>query len=174
MAVHHEVLVAARRLGAEHGDWTFTPDEIVRALPHLNASTIRTHVTSRCCSNAPANHPHRWPYFERIARGRYRVLAAVRGRTLHASEARASYEASSRGPLRDAIHTVISPSDGYFVAECLEIPVVTQGRTLDEMVANLKDAIALHLEGEDLSSLGLSSTPRLVLSYETALSGATP
>lgn len=170
MPVHEEVLIAARRLGAEREDWTFTPDEVVRALPHLNASSVRTHVTSRCCVNAPANHPHRWEYFQRIARGVYRVLPAVRGRKPRVSESRAEYKTDRQSSLRAAIHSVISRSDKYFVAECLEIPVVSQARTLDEMVANLKEAIALHLEGEHLPSLGLSLSPRLVLTFETSLS----
>jgi predicted RNase H-like HicB family nuclease len=37
-----------------------------------------------------------------------------------------------------------------YVAECLELTVVTQGATLDEVVQNLQEAVALHLEGEDL------------------------
>lgn len=56
--------------------------------------------------------------------------------------------------LQHTIKAVIRPGDqsGY-VAECLEIPVVTQGRTLDETVANLREAAALHLEDEDLDEL---------------------
>ena len=33
------------------------PVEIVRALPHLDPGTVRTHIVSRCCVNAPKNHP---------------------------------------------------------------------------------------------------------------------
>ena len=57
MAIHEEVLAAARRIGRDRRDWTFRPDEIVRVLPHLNAGTVRTHVTSRCCVNAPRTIP---------------------------------------------------------------------------------------------------------------------
>ena len=46
--------------------------------------------------------------------------------------------------------------------------MVTQGRTLDEVVANLREAIGLHLEGEDLALLGLAAAPRIALSYELA------
>ena len=179
MPVHEDVLAAARRLGAERGDWTFTPDEIVRALPHLNPSTVRTHVTSRCCDNAPKNHPHKWAYFRRVDRGVYKVLPAMRGdtrsraRSARVAESRSRYGATVATSARDAIHGVLSRSAGHFVAECLEIAVVTQGRTLDETIANLKEAIALHLEGEDPASLGLAPSPRLVVTYETALSGAT-
>ena len=43
-----------------------------------------------------------------------------------------------------------------YVAECLELAVVTQGATLDEVVQNLQEAVALHLEDEDLQELILS------------------
>lgn len=43
-----------------------------------------------------------------------------------------------------------------FVAECLELPIVTQGNTLDEVTHNLREAILLHLEGEELTQLGLA------------------
>lgn len=65
------------------------------------------------------------------------------------------------------IKAVIRPGDhsGY-VAECLEISVVTQGRTLDEVVANLKEAVSLHLDGEDLAALGLFANPTVVITME--------
>jgi len=70
-------------------------------------------------------------------------------------------------PLQHTIKVVIRPGEqsGY-VAECLEIPVVTQGATLDEVTANLKEAVELHLEGEDLSEWGLASRPTLVVTFE--------
>ena len=49
---------------------------------------------------------------------------------------------------------------------------MTQGRTLDEVVSNLRDALTLHLEGEDLDSLGLTTSPRLVVTYESSLENA--
>jgi len=56
---------------------------------------------------------------------------------------------------QQTIKAVIRPGEesGY-VAECLEIAVVTQGRTLDETVRHLKEATALHLEGENLAAAG--------------------
>ncbi len=51
---------------------------------------------------------------------------------------------------RYTIQAVIYPGDeGGYVAECLDLAVVTQGRTLDETVQSLREAIQLHLEGED-------------------------
>lgn len=70
---------------------------------------------------------------------------------------------------RYTIQVAIYPGDesGY-VAECLNLPVVTQGRTLDETVQNLREAIALHLKGEDMESLGLVPNPPVLVSMEMA------
>ena len=51
---------------------------------------------------------------------------------------------------------------------------MTQGRTLDEVVSNLREALSLHLEGEDLDSLGLTRSPRLVVTYESRLEHGHP
>ncbi len=72
-------------------------------------------------------------------------------------------------PTRDTIHAVLQRDEGVYVAECLEVAVVTQGRTADEVLSNLQEAIALHLEGEDLQALGLSEEPRLVVTYEVPM-----
>ena len=171
MPVHEEVLIAAIRIGGERGDWTFTPNEIVRALPHQNERTVRTHVVSRCCLNAPKNHPHKWDYFRRIAHGRYEVLAARRPSPPERQRrSERSFKKEKTSVVRrDTIHAVISKSEDVFVAECLEVAVVTQGHTLDESLANLREALDLHLDGEDLGALGLSDSPRLSVTYEMSL-----
>jgi predicted RNase H-like HicB family nuclease len=51
--------------------------------------------------------------------------------------------------VQDTIHAVISRSDGMYVAECVEVAVVTQAETQDRTIANLREALDLHLEGED-------------------------
>ncbi|OQX22011.1 MAG: toxin-antitoxin system, antitoxin component, HicB family protein [Candidatus Altiarchaeales archaeon A3] len=38
----------------------------------------------------------------------------------------------------------------YYCARCLNIDVFTQGKTIDEVVNNLKEAVSLHLEDENL------------------------
>jgi predicted RNase H-like HicB family nuclease len=62
--------------------------------------------------------------------------------------------------LQHTIKAIVYPGDesGY-VAECVEIAVVTQGRTLDETMRNLREAVALHLDGEDLAEFGLAPNP---------------
>jgi len=69
--------------------------------------------------------------------------------------------------LQHTIKAFIRKGEKYYVAECLEIPVVTQGLTLDEAVSNLQEAVALHLQGEDLEELGLAPNPTLIVTIET-------
>ncbi len=52
------------------------------------------------------------------------------------------------------------------MAECIDLSVVTQGQSLDETIANLREAIALALEGEDLDELGLVPHPALIITME--------
>jgi predicted RNase H-like HicB family nuclease len=56
--------------------------------------------------------------------------------------------------------------DQYYVAECLDLPVTTQALTLDELAVNIREAVGLHLEGEDLSALGLAPNPTILASLE--------
>src|ERR687892_2431589 len=74
LPVHEQVLDAARRVADAAG--TFRLRDVVAALPHLNAGTVRTHVSSRCCVNAPAHHQTRWPYFRARGRGEYQLQGA--------------------------------------------------------------------------------------------------
>ena len=60
----------------------------------------------------------------------------------------------------------------FYVAECVEVAVVTQGKTLDETVANLREAVALHLEGEDLGEIGLAPDPWILITFELELASA--
>lgn len=71
------------------------------------------------------------------------------------------------GVRRYTIQAMVYPGDesGY-VAECLDLAVVTQGKTLDKTVENLREAIQLHLEGEDLEEMGLMPSPPVLITME--------
>ncbi len=68
--------------------------------------------------------------------------------------------------MQRTIKAFVRKGDTSYVAECLEISVVTQGKTLDETVANLEEAVALHLEGEAPADFGLSPDPTLLVTLE--------
>ena len=71
--------------------------------------------------------------------------------------------------LQRTINAVVHRGESRYVAECLEVAVVTQGETLDETLANLQEAVGLHLEGEDLEALGLAPDPALLVTMELDL-----
>lgn len=77
MVCHDEVRDAAYHLATLSASGTFTVDAIVAELRRRGCShnerTIRTHVTSRMCANAPDHHPVVYHDFWRVAHGVYRL-----------------------------------------------------------------------------------------------------
>jgi predicted RNase H-like HicB family nuclease len=74
--------------------------------------------------------------------------------------------------MNKTIKAYIYRGEKYYIGECVEISVVTQGRTVDETISNLREAISLHLEGENLEELGLSPEPNLLIIMEEPISVA--
>lgn len=68
--------------------------------------------------------------------------------------------------MKKIIQVHIYKGEKYYVAECLDLPVVTQGKTLDELAANLKEAIGLQLEGENLADFDLAPQPSVLANLE--------
>jgi predicted RNase H-like HicB family nuclease len=68
--------------------------------------------------------------------------------------------------MKHNIQAYIYKGEEYYVAECIEISVVTQGKTLDETIANLQEAVSLHLEGEDPAEFGLVENPTILVIME--------
>ena len=69
--------------------------------------------------------------------------------------------------LQRTIKATIRPGDeSGFVGECVEVAVVTQGKTVDETIHNLQEAVALHLEGENPADFGLADRPSLIVTME--------
>jgi predicted RNase H-like HicB family nuclease len=60
----------------------------------------------------------------------------------------------------------IYKGEKYFVAECTDLPIITQGKTLDELTLNIKEALELHLEGENLLDYDLVPEPSVVANIE--------
>lgn len=76
MTCRVEVLAAMERLERRNGQKDLALAEIVGEVfaggSQLSESTIRTHITSSMCIDAPANHPTRYPDLRRTSRGVYR------------------------------------------------------------------------------------------------------
>ena len=68
--------------------------------------------------------------------------------------------------VKKIIQVHIYKGEKYYVAECLDLPVVTQGKTLDELTDNLKESISLQLEGENLADFDLDPQPSVLANLE--------
>ncbi|MDP3934727.1 MAG: type II toxin-antitoxin system HicB family antitoxin [Candidatus Giovannonibacteria bacterium] len=68
--------------------------------------------------------------------------------------------------MKKIIQVHIYKGEKYFIAECIDLPVVTQGKTLDELAKNLREAVSLQLEGENPSDFDLVENPSVLASFE--------
>ena len=68
--------------------------------------------------------------------------------------------------MKQVLHFYISKDDTQYTAECMELSIVTQGYTLDELLANVKEATSLHLEIEPLEDVGVVLSPIISVNYE--------
>ncbi len=68
--------------------------------------------------------------------------------------------------MKNIIQFHIYKGDKYYIAQGIDLPVVTQGETLDELAKNLKEAVELQLEGEDLADFDLVQKPSVLANFE--------
>ena len=50
--------------------------------------------------------------------------------------------------MKHMIRFRVTQEDGWYTASGVDLAVVTQARTLDELTKNIKEATTLHMEGE--------------------------
>lgn len=62
---------------------------------------------------------------------------------------------------------IIKKGDKQYVASCPEVDVVSQGKTIEEAVNNLKEAVDLHIEVMGLPE-GVSNEEAMITSIEVA------
>lgn len=74
--------------------------------------------------------------------------------------------------LQRTVKAYVRKGKKFYLAECVEIAVVTQGKTLDETLVNLQEAVALHLENEDPADFGLVADPAILVTIELEPAGA--
>ena len=68
--------------------------------------------------------------------------------------------------MQHIIQFQISKGENYYIAQGVNLPVVTQGKTLDELTENIKEATALCLDGENLADFGLALNPSVLINFE--------
>lgn len=62
--------------------------------------------------------------------------------------------------------TIIRQEDKWFVARCLELGVVSQGKTIEDAQKNLKEAVELFLEDEPNPKKYLTKSYPIVTTLE--------
>lgn len=79
MGAREDILDAVAAICMRSGSGTFAPqdviDELSRRGSNYSPATIRTHIVSRMCGNAPDNHGTVYNDLQRVAPGRYRLRA---------------------------------------------------------------------------------------------------
>lgn len=59
------------------------------------------------------------------------------------------------------LHTIVWKEEKLFVAKFLELEIASQGKTKEEALRNLKEALDLYLEDENLGNLALPSVEKV-------------
>ncbi|MGH3693708.1 MAG: type II toxin-antitoxin system HicB family antitoxin [Pseudonocardiaceae bacterium] len=58
----------------------------------------------------------------------------------------------------------VHQEEDWYVAQCLEVDVASQGRTIEEALGNLAEAVTLYLDEVDESQRHVTATP-LITSF---------
>lgn len=68
--------------------------------------------------------------------------------------------------MKRIIQFYISKGDKFYTAEGIDLSVVTQGKTLDELAVNIQEAVDLHLEGENPADFDIAPNPSVLMNFE--------
>ena len=67
--------------------------------------------------------------------------------------------------MKTYIQAHVQRSETGYQAECFDLPIITQGESLNEAVEKLHAAIQEFLEGKDLAQMGLAAHPKVMVSF---------
>ena len=69
--------------------------------------------------------------------------------------------------MKQNIRVLIYPDEsGGYNVQCTDLGAYSQGDTLDEALTNMREVVALALEGENLTELGYVDDPALLVEIE--------
>lgn len=68
--------------------------------------------------------------------------------------------------MKHVIQFHVYKGDKYYIAEGLDLPVVTQAESLDELAKNIEEAVSLHLADENPADYSLVPEPSVMLNME--------
>jgi hypothetical protein len=159
MSCRDEILDCARAIIEHKGENEFTIEDILTCLRRHGTkytnSTIRTHVTSRLCANAPDHHAITYSDLERTGRGTYRL----RGITLTAI-------VSTEQTINNArLRGMIVPASEILTKEKMTLSNTERGRQFQQRSGK---ALELALGCELRLEVGLAIPPRKLHVFDLA------
>lgn len=72
--------------------------------------------------------------------------------------------------MKQIIQFSITQEDKVYTAEGVNVPIVTEGNTFEELQNNILEAVELYFENEDPASLGFISSPAVLTNFELSSS----
>jgi predicted RNase H-like HicB family nuclease len=63
---------------------------------------------------------------------------------------------------------VITKEENWYVAQCVEMDVVSQGKTIEEAKLNLKEAVELYIESFGTEDIPVSAGEIVLYNFEAA------
>lgn len=67
--------------------------------------------------------------------------------------------------MKSIIQFHVSKGEKKYTAACMDLPIVTEADTLDQISKNITEALSLHMEDEDLSA-EFTTSPSVLVSFE--------
>ena len=68
--------------------------------------------------------------------------------------------------MKKILQVKISRGDTHYIAEFIDVPIVTQAKSLDDLIVNIKEALCLYIEDEDLTQYEIDTRPSLLSNFE--------
>jgi predicted RNase H-like HicB family nuclease len=68
--------------------------------------------------------------------------------------------------MKSIVLFTIQKGKKYYTAQGVDVPVITQAKTLDELTSNITEALDLHFKNEDITDLGFISKPSILINFE--------
>lgn len=71
--------------------------------------------------------------------------------------------------MKNIIQFWVSQEDGVYTASGVNVPIVTDGKTFEELLVNIKEAVGLYFENENPANFGFGPTPSILTSLEVGI-----
>lgn len=76
------------------------------------------------------------------------------------------YNKSTIAMKQTRFNVIVQRDEGWYVAKCIDNSVASQGETVEEALANLKEALALYYEDETIDA---PPSPAILTAVEVAV-----